>query len=144
MAGVKFIEKCHIQWIERSSRHRHCFHFFLVYSDQPMQKVIKKYNHLWLHKLGFLLSPKIPHHRCAILSVLILFKTTRPRAYIAFSLEALVGHQREEHVCQISKLLTVQCKSLSTLINPADNRHPHRHQVNLYYKLRQRSFKNQS
>ena len=99
MAGVKFIANCHIQWIERSSKHR--------------------------HKLGYLLSSKIPHHRCAILPVLILFKTTRPRAYIAFSLEALVGHQREELVCQISKLLTVHCKNLSTLKNPADNHTSH-------------------
>ena len=32
----------------------------------------------------------ILHHRCAILSILILFKTTRPRAYVASSTEALV------------------------------------------------------
>ena len=38
------------------------FSFFPVYSDQPMQKVIQKYGHLWLHKLCYLLSPKLPHH----------------------------------------------------------------------------------
>ena len=39
MAGVKFIAKCHIQWIEESSKHGH---FCLVYSDQTMQEVIQK------------------------------------------------------------------------------------------------------
>ena len=33
----------------------------------------------------------IPNHRCAILSISILFKTTKPWAYVASSLEALVG-----------------------------------------------------
>ena len=30
MAGVKFIAKCHIQWIEGSSKHGHCLQFFSV------------------------------------------------------------------------------------------------------------------
>ena len=38
----------------------------------------------------FSIELKIPHHRCAVLSILILFKTTRPRVHVASSLEALV------------------------------------------------------
>ena len=43
MAGVKFIAKRHIQWIEGSNKMGFVFKISLVYTDEPVRKVMQKY-----------------------------------------------------------------------------------------------------
>ena len=81
MTGVKFKMSHSLYWREQQT-----WSFFSkiyqVYTDQPMGKVIQKISFFGITKMRLFAITIIPHHRCAILSLLILFKTTRPQAYL--------------------------------------------------------------
>ena len=50
----------------------------------------------------------IPHHRCAMLSLLILFKTTRPRAYLLPHWKLLYNL-----ISYFFKILSLECMTMN-------------------------------